>query len=499
MQTRWNYLVITLFPLLLLGCPVERPDETLDDLGHDWDGDGYCETAPCLEDAEGGDCNDGDPNVHPGADEGCDGLDTDCDGSLGSTEVDGDGDAYMVCQGDCNDEDPDVHPGADEQCNGHDDDCDGSPDAEEVDADGDGVMVCSNDCNDGDDEVFPGAEEVCNGIDDDCDGDVDEGHDADGDGFTTCGADGVLDTEDDDCDDGDANVHEVCMLLVPSGTFTMGSSVDEVGHHAGEDLHEVELTHAFYVGVTEVTQSEFEAIVGWNPSDCGYGCGDDYPVQQISWYDAVAFANEVSAVWGLEPCYSVFDVMCEDGTVVGVDYMACMNGSQAGIDSAEVALNESATPYECDGFRLLTEAEWEYAARAGEAAAFHNGGNLNPGDEEDCTGNLLLDDSSYLDDIAWYCGNDTGSSEPVGGLEPNNWGLFDMSGNVWEWVGDWWGDYEGDAIDPTGPESGSHRVYRGGSWDNVPEIVRSANHHNSNDPDFDDPRVGLRLARSNPE
>ena len=197
-----------LFTLAILaGCPVERPDETLEDPGHDWDGDGYCETAPCLEDAQGGDCNDDDPTVHPGADEGCDGLDTDCDGALGSAELDGDGDDYMVCQGDCNDEDADVHPDADEQCNGHDDDCDGSPDSDEVDDDGDGVMVCSNDCNDGDDEVYPGADEVCNGEDDDCDGDVDEGHDGDGDGYTTCGADGVGGTEDDDCDDGDPSLN----------------------------------------------------------------------------------------------------------------------------------------------------------------------------------------------------------------------------------------------------------------------------------------------------
>ncbi len=197
-----NYLSISLLTILFLGCPVERPEESLSDPGHDWDADGFCENAPCMGAAQGGDCNDDDPNVYPGADEGCDGLDTDCDGALGPAEGDGDGDDFMVCQGDCNDEDPAVHPGADEQCNGHDDDCDGSPDADEVDDDGDGVMACEDDCDDEDADVFPGAEEVCNGEDDDCDGDVDEGHDGDGDGFTTCGADGILDTEDDDCDDG---------------------------------------------------------------------------------------------------------------------------------------------------------------------------------------------------------------------------------------------------------------------------------------------------------
>ena len=107
---------------------------------------------------------------------------------------------------------------------------------------------------------------------------------------------------------------------------------------------------------------------------------------------------------------------------------------------------------------------WEYAARAGETAAFPNGGNLYSGDEYDCGGSLLLDNGELLDDIAWYCGNGVSRTHAVAGLEPNAWGLYDMSGNMWEWCHDRYGAYEGDATDPAGLSSGSYRVFRGGDW-----------------------------------
>ena len=150
--------------LVTAGC---QPDGVIDEGGEDGDGDGYCPDQACVDGVEPGDCDDEDATVHPGADEGCDGIDTDCDGELGADEVDADGDDVMVCDGDCDDGDAGIHPGAEEACDGVDTDCDGAPADEEEDADGDGFMGCDGDCDDADDAVFPGAEEACNGIDDD--------------------------------------------------------------------------------------------------------------------------------------------------------------------------------------------------------------------------------------------------------------------------------------------------------------------------------------------
>ena len=164
----------------------------------DADGDGFT--------PEDGDCDDGDPQTYPGAEELCDGLDNDCDGSLPGDEEDADGDGYPVCAGDCADGNPAVHPGAAEGCDGLDTDCDGVV-TDYEDLDGDGLSGCEGDCDDGDPAVHPGAAEDCDGVDDDCDGSVDE-IDADGDGYLDgdCGGD--------DCADGDPAVHpdalEIC-------------------------------------------------------------------------------------------------------------------------------------------------------------------------------------------------------------------------------------------------------------------------------------------------
>ncbi len=209
------------------GCPAipDRPDESVDDPHHDWDGDGFCEEEPCVGGGEPGDCDDGAATIFPGADEVCDGLDSDCDGELPAEELDGDqdgflgcaecddhdadlqhddadGDGHSTCDGDCDDGDPAVHPEAAETCNGLDDDCDGLIPDDERDDDGDGFEECGidgaeADCDDGDAAVHPGAVESCNGLDDDCDPSTDEEADSDGDGASLC---------DGDCDDGDERV-----------------------------------------------------------------------------------------------------------------------------------------------------------------------------------------------------------------------------------------------------------------------------------------------------
>ena len=190
--------------LLCSGCPDEVPaddddttgdDDVADDddttsTGHDADGDGWTPAD--------GDCDDSDAEIHPGADEGCNGVDNDCDGLLGDGEPDLDGDGWMTCDGDCDDADADAHPDANEICDGVDNDCDGAMAEGEMDADGDGVLVCAGDCNDDEATIYPGAEELCNGVDDNCNESVPSDEvDDDGDGSLVC---------DGDCDDADASV-----------------------------------------------------------------------------------------------------------------------------------------------------------------------------------------------------------------------------------------------------------------------------------------------------
>ncbi|HUU04032.1 MAG TPA: MopE-related protein [Myxococcota bacterium] len=163
----------------------------IDEIDGDSDGWGLCQ----------GDCDDSDPNVHPGATEECNGIDDNCNGFI-DEGFDADNDGWTTCGGDCNDNDPTIHPEANEYCNGIDDDCDGQTD-EGFDTDGDGWTTCGGDCDDNDPDVNPGAEEVCDCMDNDCDGLVDEGFDTDGDGWTTCG-----DCQDQfDCDDNDDTVY----------------------------------------------------------------------------------------------------------------------------------------------------------------------------------------------------------------------------------------------------------------------------------------------------
>ena len=167
---------------------------------------------------------------------------------------------------------------------------------------------------------------------------------------------------------------------------------------------------------TEETQGQWKAIMGSNPSYFKK-CGDDCPVEQVSWEDAQEFIRKLNV---------------KDGT---------------------------------DKYRLPTEAEWEYAARAGSTTAFANGGIT----ERDCG------HDPKLDAIGWYCGNANDKTHPVAKKQANAWGLYDIHGNVWEWCQDWYGDYpSGNVTDPRGPSSGSLRVSRGGGWDYLAERCRSA-------------------------
>jgi formylglycine-generating enzyme required for sulfatase activity len=229
-------------------------------------------------------------------------------------------------------------------------------------------------------------------------------------------------------------------VRIAPGTFTMGSPPGERDRDDDETQRNVTITRAFCMKATEVTQGEWQAVMGSNPSyfkDCGANC----PVEKVSWDDAVGYANALSRREGLPECYA-------GSTFSGLG---------------------------CKGYRLPTEAEWEYAARAGTTGATY--GNLGS--------------------VAWYDENSGSATHPVGQKRPNAWGLYDMLGNVWEWTGDWYGEYSGTVTDPTGPARGSTRVVRGGSWYSIARGARAAFRGNYAPVDRDDD-LGFRLSRTAP-
>ncbi|NCD35173.1 MAG: formylglycine-generating enzyme family protein [Spartobacteria bacterium] len=218
------------------------------------------------------------------------------------------------------------------------------------------------------------------------------------------------------------------MVYIEPGTFMMGSPRSEAGRSEDEAQHRVTLTKGYWIGKYEVTQAQWETIMGTNPSKFK---GAMNPVETVSWDDCQVFIEK-------------------------------LNVRNSG-----------------DTFRLPTEAEWEFAARGGNKSrgTVYSGGN-------------------ELNAVGWYEGNSGKQAHEVGTKEPNELGLYDMSGNVWEWCSDWYGDYSVLAqVDPQGVNSGSYRVVRGGGWGSGADYCRVAG-RSYGSPCYSDDYYGFRLARS---
>jgi formylglycine-generating enzyme required for sulfatase activity len=237
-------------------------------------------------------------------------------------------------------------------------------------------------------------------------------------------------------------------VRINAGTFTMGSPESEPNRYTIETQHSVTLTKGFYMGKYPVTQAQYEAVTGNNPSNFKTAVSPETstanrPVEMVSWYDALVFCNKLSVSEGLTPAYRI------SGSTDPATWGTVPTSYDATWNAVEIVSGST-------GYRLPTEAQWEYACRAGTATAYNTGATIS-------------------DNTGWYSNNSDDRTHSVGEKPANPWGLYDMHGNVNEWCWDWYGDYEsGTQTDPTGAVSGIYRVIRGGSWVNVGQSLRSA-------------------------
>jgi formylglycine-generating enzyme required for sulfatase activity len=273
------------------------------------------------------------------------------------------------------------------------------------------------------------------------------------------------------------------MVTVPAGSFKMGSPENEsYGISGDETQHRVALS-AFAIGLTDVTVGEFRSFAnatGYRTSaelhgdsgiwsDPGYAQGDRHPVACISWYDAVAYCNWKSQDEGKAPAYR---------------YLGESDCGKWPSGWNTKANNDISCDFSASGYRLPTEAEWEYAAKGGPAA-------------DRSAADAVFAGSPNPADVAWYYGHGDAGPHPVGLKKPNALGLYDMAGNVWQWCQDWYGPYaKSSQKDPRGADSGETRVLRGGAWNVNSNLGLKSSFRLKHFPWLTDNSRGFRLASS---
>jgi formylglycine-generating enzyme required for sulfatase activity len=255
----------------------------------------------------------------------------------------------------------------------------------------------------------------------------------------------------------------VDLAFIKGGTFTMGSPESEAWREKDETQHSVTLND-FYIAKYQVTQKEYQALTGSNPSNFK---GDTLPVENLSWYETVQYCNARSLMEGLAPAYA--------------------------IEGRNITWNRDA-----NGYRLPTEAEWEYACRAGTTTPFNTENSITTAQAN------YYGHYPYMIETYYFSQSrlETRPAEyrqqtlPVGSFAPNKWGLFDMHGNAWDWCWDWYGNYGDSAqTDPGGAASGTSRITRGGGWNDFAKHLRSA-YRASMPPENGSYNIGFRLARN---
>lgn len=228
-------------------------------------------------------------------------------------------------------------------------------------------------------------------------------------------------------------------ILIPAGQFMMGSPPHEPGREMDETLHQVTLTRPFYLQTTEVTQEQWKKVMRYNPSQFK-NCGNNCPVEMVSWNQVQEFISQLNQMEGTHT------------------------------------------------YRLPTEAEWEYACRAGTKTTFYTGICIST-DQANFNGKRVMP--------GCLPGDNRNMTVPVRSFAPNPWGLYDMHGNVWEWCQNWYRKKypKETASDPLGPSSGVMKVLRGGSWYSRQHLIRSA-HRRWDTPDYRSHAIGFRLVRN---